>query len=197
MIQLLQLKKELKNLLSEKRFHHTEGVASSAKWLAKKYGANPKQAELAGWVHDCAKEMSLSDMQKLIRKANMDVDEPVWHSRALLHGPAGSAYAQMHFGIENVDVLNAVFFHTTGKPDMSLLEKVVFLADYIEPSRSFPGVDALRDLAHKDLTEALIAAYDFTIGHLAEEHAYIYDLTLAGRNYLVLSQIKYHEKDAN
>lgn len=189
MMGLSKIREELQELLSEKRFHHTEGVAASARGLAARYGADPKRAELAGWVHDCAKEMTLAEMRALVEKAGMDVDEPVWHSRALLHGPAGSAYAKLHFGIQDTDILKAVFYHTTGKPDMTLLEKVVFLADYIEPSRDFPGVDELRTLARENLTNALIAAYDSTIGHLASQHAYIYELTLAGRNYLVLSQM--------
>lgn len=187
-MQLHLIQKELKNSLSSKRFRHTEGVAASSRELAERYGADPDKAELAGWVHDCAKEKTLEEMQTLVQHAGFILDAPVLASRALLHGPAGSAYARLHWGIEDPEVLNAVFYHTTGKPNMTLLEKLVFLADYIEPSRDFPGVDTLRARAGKDLTEALIEAYDSTIAHLARQHAYIYELTLAGRNALILAQ---------
>lgn len=183
-----QIRSELKERLSAKRYRHTEGVAASSRELAARYGASPEKAELAGWVHDCAKEMTLDEMKALVREGGLAVDAPVLKSRALLHGPAGSVYARLHFGIDDAEILSAVFYHTTGKPDMSLLEKIVFLADYIEPSRDFPGVEELRALAEQDLDRALIAAYDSTIRHLAEQHAYIYDLTIAGRNYLILSQ---------
>ena len=107
-------------------------------------------------------------------------------SRALLHGPAGSILAETKYGITDSAVQSAVYFHTTGHPDMTLLEKIIFLADYIEPSRDFPGVEKLRKLAEIDLDEALLAAYDSTISHLLDQKAYIYDLTFMGRNDLIL-----------
>lgn len=187
-MELHQIQKELAERLSAKRFRHTCGVAASSRQLAEQYGADPDQAELAGWIHDCAKEMSLEDMQTLVRTENLSLDAPVLKRRALLHGPAGSVYARRHFGITDPDILSAVFYHTTGKPHMTLLEKIVFLADYIEPSRDFPGVEELRKMSGQDLNQTLIAAYDSTIRHLAEQHAYIYELTLAGRNALILEE---------
>lgn len=178
---------ELKHSLSEKRFRHTGGVAASAKSLALRYGGNPEQAELAGWVHDCAKEMKLEDMQQWVKKKDFAIDEYMLGSRALLHGPAGSAYAELHFGIHDPEILSAVFYHTTGNTHMSQLEKIVFLADYIEPSRDFPGVDTLRKAAKHGLDHAVLLAYDSTIGHLIDDHEYIYELTFQGRNALLLT----------
>lgn len=179
---------ELKKELSSKRFHHTEGVAHTARKLALRYGADPEKAYIAGWIHDCAKEMPLSEMQEWTKKDGMRLDPYMMGSRALLHGPAGSAYAKLHFHMDDEEILSAVVYHTTGRPHMTLLEKIVFLADYIEPSRDFPGVEGLRKLAEKDLDEAMLAAYDSTIRHLLDQEAYIYDLTFLGRNDLALQR---------
>lgn len=180
-----QIKADLRQRLSARRFLHTEGVAASAKKLAEVYGVDPDRAELAGWIHDCAKELPLAEMQALISEKQIPIDDAVMRSRSLLHGLAGSIYAEKYYGISDAEIQSAVFYHTTGRPDMSLMEKIIFLADYIEPSRDFPGVELIRELAFTDLTAALIEAYDSTIRHLIDQKAYIYDLTFMGRNALV------------
>lgn len=179
------IKKELEGMLSKKRFVHSLGVSAAARHLAELYGGDADQAELAGLVHDCAKEMKLPEMQAWAAQKAFPIDDYMWQSRALLHGPAGSAYAELHFGITDPEILSAVYYHTTGKAGMSLLEEIVFLADYIEPSRDFPGVDELRKKAEKNLDDAALFAYDSTLRHLLEEHAYVYELTLSGRNALL------------
>lgn len=188
-----QIKADLRQRLSARRFLHTEGVAASAKKLAEVYGVDPDRAELAGWIHDCAKELPLTEMQALISEKQIPIDDAVMRSRSLLHGLAGSIYAEKYYGISDAEIQSAVFYHTTGRPDMSLMEKIIFLADYIEPSRDFPGVELIRELAFTDLTAALIEAYDSTIRHLLDQKAYIYDLTFMGRNALV-TQMKMTEK---
>ncbi len=185
-MKLENIQKDLKNVLSGKRFHHSEGVARTAFHLAEKYGANPDKAFLAGWVHDCAKEFSLQEMQQIARENRLSADSILLSSRALLHGPVGSILAEEKYGIHDEEIKSAIYYHTTGHADMSLLEKIIFLADYIEPSRDFPGVEKLRQLAEKDLDRALLAAYDSTIAHLLDQGAYIYDLTFIGRNDLIL-----------
>lgn len=193
-MKLEDIKKELKQVLSEKRFRHSGGVAASAKALALRYGGDPDQAELAGWVHDCAKEMKLEKMQQLVKEKGFAIDAYMMSSRALLHGPAGSAYAELHFGIHDPEILNAVFYHTTGNTHMTQLEKIIFLADYIEPSRDFPGVDTLRKAAKQGLDQAVLLAYDSTIRHLLDDHEYIYELTFQGRNALLLSMQETNKK---
>lgn len=148
-MKLTDIKKDLKNRLSERRYVHSAGVAASAYILAEKYGYNPKKAELAGWLHDCAKEMKLEEMQDIIDEQNLQVDEYMRSSRALLHGPAGSIMAKTVYGIKDRDIQNSIFFHTTGRPQMELLDKIIFLADYIEPSRDFPGINIIRRNAQK------------------------------------------------
>ncbi len=190
--------KDLEKRLTKKRFRHTAGVSETAKNLALRYGADPNAAELAGWVHDSMKHEKLPVMQALVSE-NPDslsgylVDEWMWESPNLLHGPAGAVFAATHYGITDTAILSAVACHTTGKPGMSLLDKILFLADYIEPLRDFPGVEEIRRAAGKNLDEACIIAYDTTIRHLAEEHEYLHPLTIDGRNDLILSWNAAHE----
>lgn len=176
---------ELRNLLSEKRFAHTLGVATMAGRLAERYGENPERAELAGLLHDSAKELSLEEMKVWLFKAGYEVDTEVSQSRALLHGPAGAAFAKMYFGVRDKGILSAIYHHTFGKSAMSLLEEIVFLADYIEPNRHFEGVDRIRELAWVDLDRAALAGFDSTIGHLLAIQAEIYAPTVVARNYLI------------
>lgn len=144
------------------------------------------------WIHDCAKEMTLSEMQHVVKKAHLTFDdaEHMLKSRALLHGPAGSVLAKTAFGIDDEEIRGAIYYHTTGRVGMTLLERIVFLADYIEPNRDFSGVQDLRLLAEKDLDQAVLAAYDSTISHLIDQGAYIYGLTFLGRNDMVEKQEK-------
>ncbi len=197
-MELEKITKDLKETLSAKRFHHSEGVAYTGRYLANKYGADPKKAFIAGWIHDCAKELSLSDMKSIVQEAGLKLDKQILSSRALLHGPAGSVLAKTRFGIDDAAICSAICYHTTGNVNMTLLEKIIFLADYIEPSRDFPGVNKLRSLAEQDLDLAVLAAYDSTITHLIDQKAYIYDLTFKGRNHLVLQcKEKINEAEKN
>lgn len=182
---LSEIKKDLKNRLSERRYIHSKGVAIAAHQLAERYGYDPEKAALTGWIHDCAKEMTLKEMQVIIDKNNLQIDVYMRSSRALLHGPTGSILAKVIYGIEDKDIQHAIYFHTTGRPKMELLEKIIFLADYIEPGRNFPGIDLIRKKAQKNLDAAVLAAYDATIQYLLEQDAYIYDLTFRGRNDLI------------
>ena len=191
--------KDLEARLTKKRFRHTEGVAECAKNLALRYGADPDAAELAGWVHDCMKQEKLTAMQALVSEnaailAGYPVDEYMLESGNLLHGPAGAVFAAKHYGITDAAILSAVVCHTTGKPGMSVLDKILFLADYIESLRDFPGVEDIRRAAGKNLDMACIIAYDNTIRHLAEEHEYLHPLTIEGRNDLILSWDAAHEE---
>ena len=183
---LIDIQKDLKKVLSAKRYRHSAGVADSARALADKYGANAEKAYIAGWVHDCAKELSLSEMHDIVNEHSLRLDKYVLSSKALLHGPVGSILCETKYGIDDKDIKSAIFYHTTGRTNMTLLEKIIFLADYIEPSRDFPGVDTIRKLAEKDLNQAVLSAYNSTIKHLIDQDAYIYDLAFLGRNDMVL-----------
>lgn len=180
-----EIRAALQKLLSPKRYRHSLGVAQAAAELAERYGADRARAELAGLVHDCVKEQSLAAMQALVTEAGITTDTMMYNSRALLHGPAGAVYARREFGIEDEAVLAAVASHTVGRVGMTKLEKIVFLADYIEPSRDFPGVDALRALAREDLDRAVLAGFRSTLQHLLAEDAVVYEPMVTARNALL------------
>ena len=141
---LIDIQKDLKKVLSAKRYRHSAGVADSARALADKYGANAEKAYIAGWVHDCAKELSLSEMHDIVNEHSLRLDKYVLSSKALLHGPVGSILCETKYGIDDKDIKSAIFYHTTGRTNMTLLEKIIVLADYIEPSRDFPGVSGAK-----------------------------------------------------
>ena len=179
------LQQHVQKRLSPKRFTHTMGVVDMAKRLAVHYGADKKRATVAALLHDVMKESSLRDMQAIVGEAQIPVDEEMLRNGALLHGPAGSAYAQLRLQIEDTSICEAIRVHTMGSTHMSLLDKIIFLADYIEPNRDFPGVEELRALAFQDIDEAVICAYDGTIRHLLDQGLTIHVQTIQGRNSLV------------
>ncbi len=179
------LEQHVQQRLSPKRFKHTMGVVEMAERLAVHYGADKKRATVAALLHDVMKESSLWDMQAIVAEAQIPVDEEMLRNGALLHGPAGSAYAQLRLQIEDTSICEAIRVHTMGSTHMSLLDKIIFLADYIEPNRDFPGVEELRSLAFQDINEAVIRAYDGTIRHLLDQGLTIHVQTIQGRNSLV------------
>lgn len=187
-----EIYEDLQARISPKRFKHILGVTEVAGLLAAKYGANPQKARLAGLLHDCAKELSLEDMISYLERANMFVDHQMLSNGALLHGAAGAAMASLRYEIKDSEVLEAVRVHTTGKVGMTILDKVVFLADYIEPSRDFPGVEFLRQLAAYDLDQAVLAAYDSTISLLLKQKQDIYTATILGRNDIIFRMKELH-----
>ena len=116
-MKLEKIEKELEKTLSPKRFRHSAGVAEMARHLAHLYGASEEKAYLAGWIHDCAKEMTLSEMQHVVKKAHLTFDDAkhMLGSRALLHGPAGSVLAKTAFGIDDEEIRGAIYYHTTDR----------------------------------------------------------------------------------
>lgn len=178
-----EIETDLSNKLSKKRFIHTLGVVNSAMYLAKKYSANIEDAHLAALLHDCAKEIPLLEMRDLV--ADLPCDQDMLHSGALLHGLAGMVLANTQYGVTNPDILEAIRVHTTGKENMSKLDKIIFLADYIEPNRNFPGVNDIRLAAEQSLDAGVLCGFDMTIRHLIDSGDSIYPLTILSRNDLL------------
>ena len=137
----------------------------------------------------------MSTMQQLVDEAGIRVDRELDRNGALLHGVAGAVMATDRYGVTDPDILEAIRVHTTGKLSMSQLDKIIFLADYIEETRDFPGVDELRRLAFQDLDRAVLAGYDNTIRHLLDQGIPIYFKTILGRNDMV-RQIARNRKNA-
>lgn len=171
--------------LTEKRFIHTLGVQETAITLAKKYGADEKKAELASILHDICKYHDLEPMIEIVTKS---LKEAHWadYGQELLHAPCGAYYIQHTLGITDSDMLMAIRSHTTGRANMSLLEKVVFLADYIEPNRHFDGVEVARELAEKSLDKACLFALKNTMIYLLGKQQAIHPETIAAYNFYIL-----------
>ncbi len=190
------IKTALRQSLTAHRYAHVLGVAAAARRLAAQYGADPDQAEVAGLLHDAAKQLPLPDMQRLARKTYGDtLPAPVMATGSLLHGYAAVTIARDTYGITDTDLLKALAHHTTGAAHMGLLEKIIFLADYIEVHRDFDGVSRLRQLAAKNLDEAVLAGYDSTIYHLLEQGKPIYAGTVVNRNALIADMQKDRQTD--
>lgn len=163
----VELIKTLEQELSYKRFIHTLSVAGTASSLAMCYGADLEKAETAGLLHDCAKCMDVRKMQKVCEKAGLTVSSFEADSGSLLHSKAGSVLAAEKYGITDPDMINAIRYHTTGRPGMSLLEKIIFVADYIEPGRfTAKNLPLIRRLAFSDIDEALVKILYDTLVYL-------------------------------
>ncbi|MDD2355549.1 MAG: bis(5'-nucleosyl)-tetraphosphatase (symmetrical) YqeK [Lachnospiraceae bacterium] len=163
----VKMVKALEKELNYKRFIHTMGVAYTATALAMRYGADVDKAEMAGLLHDCAKCKSIDSMQSICRKAGASVSNAEKNNPALLHSKAGAILARTDYEIEDNEILSAIMWHTTGKPDMSLLDKIVFISDYIEPTRcTAPRLPEMREAAFRDIDEALIMILEDTLSYL-------------------------------
>ncbi|KXG74625.1 hypothetical protein AN618_22210 [Fervidicola ferrireducens] len=186
---------DLKKNMTQKRFAHTLGVMETAVALAKRFGVDEEKAELAAMVHDCAKDIPEVEQLNLVREFGILLDEISMVETALVHAPLGAALAKIKYGIEDPGILRAVKVHTTGDPKMTPLDKVIFLADYIEPGRNFPGVDRLRKVAFEDLDEAVIMACDSTIKYVIEGGRLLHPRMVEARNCLLLEKLKRGEKN--
>ncbi len=177
-----RIKEDLKKSLSSHRYTHVLGVAAAARELADRYGCDADTAEVAGLLHDAAKQLPLQEMQALAEKSFPVLPAPILANGGLLHGYAAVTIAKERYGITDPALLGAVAHHTTGAEQMSTLEKIIFLADYIEVNRDFDGVDDLRQAARRDLDEAVLLGYDSTIRHLLDQGKPIFVGTVANRN---------------
>lgn len=175
--------KELHHYIEEKRFRHSIGVACTAYLLAIRYGENPKDAYFAGLLHDIAKRMPLTRQMKLCEKIELHPDEIAYPK--MLHAPAGAGFVQKQYDIRDEKILRAIRFHTMGDKDMTLFDKIIYMADYIEPCRDFDGLEELRSLTFSDIDRAIIRGIDMTILSLVEEHRKISPVLLTVRNDLL------------
>lgn len=167
-----------------RRWQHTLGVMHSAIELAERYGADPARAELAAIIHDVAKYWPVQRQSAVIAENGMNADllnydAPMWHSEV------GAYVAEHEYGIEDREVIDAIRYHTSGREGMTLLDKVVCLADYIEPGRDFPGVEFIREKARLSLEEGLVAGFDSTLRVLVERGQTIFPTTVLARNDLI------------
>ncbi|MBO4377141.1 MAG: bis(5'-nucleosyl)-tetraphosphatase (symmetrical) YqeK [Lachnospiraceae bacterium] len=179
-----KIRNRLEKILDKKRFEHTLGVAYTAMNMASIFGEDIKKAELAGLLHDCAKGMSDEELLEFCKKFNITVTEFEKKNAFLLHAKVGSFIAASKYEISDKDILNAILNHTTGRPGMSNLEKIVFIADYIEPGRkTIPGLDEARKLAFTDLDKAMVFILENILGYLKSKNSEIDEKTVITYKY--------------
>lgn len=168
--QLEHIQNKLKKALTEKRYRHTIGVQYTSVALAMCYEEDLQKAALAGLLHDCAKCLKTEEMLKECHRYDVVCSKTEKEQTQLIHAKLGAVYAKEKYGIQDPQILSAIRWHTTGKEDMSLLEKIVFTADYIEPHRKMlPVLPKIRRLAFTDLDEAVYSILDATLDYLQED----------------------------
>lgn len=182
---MLDLDKVIKKRLPANRYYHSVAVARSAVGLAHHYGQDSQVAEVAGMLHDYARDL---DTQKLvaIAKEQQLITHPVEYLiPVVLHAPVGAFLVARDLAIKDKRVLRAIRYHTVGAADMTDLEKIVFLADLVEPSRRFPGVEDLRQMVWEDLNKAMLLALDCTIMYVLTKGQPLHPHTVEARNALL------------
>lgn len=179
--ELKKLRKEMEKELTSKRYEHTLSVAYTAASLAMVHEADVNSALIAGMLHDCAKCFSAKKLVSLCKKHELPVSEvELQNPTALLHAKAGSFLAKEKYGIEDEDILNAIKYHTTGRPNMSKLEKIIYIADYIEPGRTHAAnLKQIRKTAYEDLDKALFRILEDTLAYLQSTGGRIDSMTKA------------------
>ena len=186
---LSQLRPVALSYLKYKRIPHVLGTEQEAIRLARRYGADETDARIAALLHDCTKKLDMEQQLALCRRYDIRLDELEQHALKLLHAKTGAAVARDIFGVKDA-VYEAIRWHTTGKPDMTLLEKVIYLADYIEPNRDFPGVDELRRAVYDDLDKGLLMGLSDTIDEMERMGNPVHHDTLEARDFLLRGEAK-------
>lgn len=184
-----KIRKKLEKQLDAKRYEHTLGVAYTASALAMCNQTDIDSALIAGLLHDCAKCMSNEKKISICKKEDIPITKIEEKNPFLLHAKVGRYLAEKQFHIHDEDILNAILYHNTGRPDMSLLEKIVYVADYIEPGRKHaPDLPGVRSLAFQNLDLALLQILKNTLGYLHDCNAVIDPMTQETYDYYVQSE---------
>jgi len=181
-----QIEKTLKGMLPERRLKHSLNVSKCAVKLSEIYKCDKEKAEIAGLVHDCAKYFTDEQIEDSIKRFNVELDPLEVNNIALSHSVIGSYVAVDVFNIKDEEIINAIKYHTTGKENMSLLEKIIYMADLIEEDRNFPRVEELRELTYSGkLEEALLLSFNNTIKFVIDNNQLIHPRTIKARNYIL------------
>ncbi len=172
--------------LSQKRFEHSLYVAQSCVALAAQYGADPVKAETAGLLHDIMKEQPKEQQLKMLSEYGIILTEQEQHAPKLWHAKCGYLYLKHKLNITDEEVLNAVLYHTTGRANMTLLDQVLFVADFISQDRTYSGVERLRALAQQSLEETVLEGLIFSIQDLTQAHKTVHPDSILAYNWAIL-----------
>ena len=182
-LSLSQLRPVALSYLKHKRIPHVLGTEQEAIRLAERYGADVEKARRAALLHDCTKKLDMEEQLALCRRYGIQLDELEQKALKLLHSKTGAAIARDVFGVDD-DIYSAIWYHTTGHAGMTKLEKIIYLAVYIEPSRDFPGVDKLRKVCYEDLDRGLLMGLEMTIEEMTSMGNPVHHATIEARDAL-------------
>lgn len=180
----------LKNRLNEKRYIHSVNTAKEAVNLSKIYGVDERKAYTAGMLHDTAKGLPSEELIKIATENGIEIDEYEMVNPELIHGKIGSFIIRNELGINDKDILSAIEWHTTGHADMSILEKIIYLADIIEPGRTFKKVDEIRRLAYIDIDKAMIVSLSEAIDYVHSQGLILHPKSVEAYEFLIKSEGK-------
>ena len=183
-----KIKECLLKTIGEKRLGHSIRVMNEARKLAKTYSIDEESAAISGLLHDCGRYGSKDELLKKAKEFDIILNDIYTENVNLLHAPLGARVAKEIYDISDNDILNAIRYHTTGRENMSMLEKIVYMADYIEPKRDFNGIEEIRSICYeeKDIDKALKMSIDNTIMYIIKNEEIIHGDTIKARNYLLL-----------
>ena len=187
MLSIEEIKLYLKTNLMEKRYMHTLGVADTAIKLAKLNGISEEKAEIAGLAHDVAKNLSKARIKEIIEENNIILSQLEENNSDLWHSIIGNIEAKDKFGIEDEEILDSIRWHTTGKEDMSVLAKIIYIADMIEPSRDFEDIEEIRKVTFEDLDKGVYYGLTHSIQFLLMKNLLIDENTIKARNYFLFN----------
>lgn len=186
MLSTSEIKQYLKNHLKEKRYIHTLGVSETAVKLAQINNLSSEKAEIAALAHDAAKNMPKEEMQEIMKRHNVNLSEDEKRNPELWHSIIAPYTAQERLGIEDEEILDAVRWHTTGKENMSVLAKIIYIADMIEPNRNFPGLEEIRKAAFENLDRGVYLGLTHSLQYLLSRDMLVNENTIKARNYILI-----------
>ncbi len=187
MLSIEGMKSYLKSNLKENRYIHTLGVANTAKKLAKLNEISEEKAEIAGLAHDVAKNLSKDKIKEMMQENNIVLSDVEENNPNLWHSIVGPIEAKNKLGIEDEEILDAIRWHTTGKINMSILTKIIYIADMIEPGRDFEGIESLRKITFRNLDEGVYYGLNSSIEILLKRNLLIDENTIRARNYFLFN----------
>lgn len=188
---LEELRDRVRKRMREKRYIHTLGVEEKVVELAEKYRADIEKCRIAAILHDVAKEMQIDKMKDICQKNfSEELSKEDMEINEILHSFAGCIIARDEFGITDEDILNGIKYHTVGKRGLSLLGRIIYIADGIEKNRDYPAVDEIRREVEKDLDKGIILEIDRKVEYLTERKGKIHKNTVEMREWLKKKQPK-------
>ncbi len=186
----------LKGKLNEDRFVHSLGVADTAVKLAEEFGGDKDKAYIAGLLHDVMKNESEEEQLKIMKKDGIILSQAEKNNPKLWHAMSGAAFLKHELGVTDPDIVNAVRYHTTGRAGMSLLEKIIYTADFISPERNYPDVNVMRSLSFESLDKGDLYSLQFSLKKLSENQLVIHTDSVDFYNELVI-RLKDAENEKN